>query len=67
MSIKMWHERAREAAPELDPESWPLSFKVGFMEDELIELREKVRALEQAQGSQPLPQGLALEAEQLKR
>lgn len=53
VAVKMWHQRAQEAQPKSDPEFWPLSFKAGFMEDEIIDLRA---ALSDAGGSAPGPE-----------
>lgn len=42
--IKTWHQRAQEAQPRSEPENWLLSFKAGYMEDEILDLRRALAA-----------------------
>lgn len=61
VSVKHLAQRALEAQPKSDPEYWPLSYKAGHMEDELIELRA---ALKIAIAASPQPHQIAEPASQ---
>jgi hypothetical protein len=42
----MWHDRIKDAHPNSEPEYWPSSLKADYMQDEILDLRAALAALD---------------------
>lgn len=58
-STRMWHDRIKDAHPNSEPEYWPMSLKLTYMEDEITDLRALV------QGTTPATGGVQISAERV--
>lgn len=44
LAVRMWHDRIKDVHPKSEPEYWPSSLKVEFMEAEILDLRAALAA-----------------------